>query len=163
MADEFPAEPSVHGVDPELMSLTRDQWFIDDDDQAPAPEPAALSPWMIPLSAYVAGPLITALVTLFTDGRPPRANQGIALFAIGALGWLANYGLHQVATAPPLTGTVLHITLGVVFLLLYRFWIRGPTSIDTRGLQQTAGLIFALFVLLAVARDTDLWFWLGRA
>ena len=172
MSTQDPADSSengrLQGVPPDLMSARRgeldDEWFQEPD--APVPL-AALSPYLIPFAAFLTGPLIAALLTLFSDGRPPRGHQALGVLGLAGLIWLGNFAIFHF----PLTFTsqslaaahlALHLVSGGCFFALYRYWIGGAVTVDQRGLLQTALVFTLLSAAFWFGQDTTWWSWLGR-
>lgn len=158
---------SLQGVDPNLMGARRSD-FPDGAQGSPEEDPAALSPLLIPLAAILNGPLVAALLTLFTDGRPPRASHLIAALSIGAVGWLLLYGAAASTGIwlpphylPPVRLLVL-LAVGLLLWFLYLRWMKGRRGQDHRTLVQSAVVFLVLSAIFWVARDTPWWSWLGR-
>src|SRR5690554_5746522 len=81
--------PSVQGIDPALMGARRG-----DHPQAEAQLPAAaLHPGLIVFGALMGGPVIAGVLTLFSDGRAPKARELIAILGLSTAGWFGMQGL----------------------------------------------------------------------
>lgn len=154
---------SIGGVDPGLMDARRGEYRPEEP-----PEASAFSPLLIPFSAIVTGPIIAALITLLTDGRPPKARQAVAVLSIGALGWLLNYALNTLGVlgiSPGLAAS-LHLAglfaIGLGLWALYIYWIKGRRGQDQKTLTQSVVLLVALSAAYWFGQDTTWWTFLGR-
>jgi len=157
---------SIQGVSPELL-----------DDDAPTAsansrrEPsAALSPWLIPFSAILTGPLVATLLTLFTDGDPPTGRQAIAVLSTGLTAWVVNMGLGA-ADTPMLSPVVesairlgVLLTAGIGLWAMYTYWMKGKQGVDRSALLQSAIVLVVLSGLFWFGRSLEpvWWSWLGR-
>ena len=158
---------SIQGVDRGLLEARRSD-FPTNSHRDSFPEPAALSPLLIPVAAILAGPLIAALLTLFIDGRPPRAPHAVAALSIGATAWLINQG--AIASAdlwlpityiPAIRLSVL-LAVGVLLWFLYIRAFKGRRGQDDRTLRHSALVLFLLSGLFWIGRNASWWTWLGR-
>lgn len=141
--------------------------IFSEPDIAGAAKSAALSPLVIPFASILAGPLVAAGLTIFTDGRPPSARFTILALSIGAAGWVMIQGaaLTSGVWLSPMLGSFLR--LGLLFLLgllLFAIYVRSPNrlqQIDRKTLSASAVVILLLSALFWIARDTTWWSWLG--
>lgn len=152
---------SIHGIDPDLLHA-RSRRYV-----APA-RSASFSPILIGYAAIMAGPLIAALLTLFTDGDPPKGRHAVAALGLGATAWVVNTGLALMAQ--PLISAQIDaaLQLGVLFLsgallwALYRYWMQGSRHLDRQSLIHSALLFVGLSLIFWMGRDATWMMWLGR-
>lgn len=157
---------SIRGVDPNLLA---------DDPRPRRPRqprrsPAAFSPWLIPFSAILTGPLVAAFLTLFTDGSPPERRQVIAVVSTGLTGWIVNVGMASTQIGALTHATESTIRLGVLVATgaglwaLYRFWMRGRHALNRSGLLRSALLLLVLSAVFwfGYTADPAWWAWMGR-
>ena len=163
---EWSEATSIQGVSPELL-----------DDDAPTPstdsrpeQSAALSPWLIPFSAILTGPLVATLLTLFADGDPPTGRQAIAVLSTGLTAWVVNIGLGA-ADTPMLSPVVesairlgVLLTAGIGLWAMYTYWMNGKQRVDRSALLQSAIVLVVLSGLFWFGRSLEpvWWSWLGR-
>ena len=156
--------PSVQGIDPALMGARRG-----DHPQAEAQLPAAaLHPGLIVFGALMGGPVIAGVLTLFSDGRAPKARDLVAILALSAAGWLGMQGLFSFGPerfgprTVVLASQGLLLTLGVLLLLLYLGPMQGRRTSDTQTLRQSLVVVIGLTALYWLGRDATWLEWLGR-
>ena len=158
---------SIRGVDPDLL-----------DEQAPGPrpggapaeQPAAFSPWLIPFSAILTGPLVAAFLALFADGEPPSARQAIAIVSTGFAAWVVNIGFASTTSQTLSADVEMMIRLGVLAVsgmalwAMYIFWMKGRQALDRRGLTTSAIILIVLSGIFWFGRAVEpiWWGWLGR-
>lgn len=155
---------SIEGIDPDLLAA-RPSGVGND---AARVRGAAFSPWLIPYGAFMAGPLVAGLLTLLTDGDPPRPRQAIAIIAAAATAWVLNVGLStlEAPLISPRGDAAAHLAVlfvsGAVLWALYRFWIRGKRALDQRGVINTGVVFIVLSAIFWIGRDSTWLVWLGR-
>lgn len=155
---------SVQGIDPDLMSARIRRDVI---EEAPT-EPAALSPWLIPLSAILSGPLVAAVLTLLADGDPPRGRHAVSILSVGSCAWIINTGITwtQVQVLSPSLEKSLRLAVlavaGFALWTLYTYWMKGRRALDQSALINSAIILFVLSGLFWFGRDTSWWAFMGR-
>ncbi len=155
---------SIRGLDPSLMSKKLRRQHHEGSPM----ESAAFSPWLIPVSAILTGPVVASLLAIFADGDPPTMRQIVVVIAVGCSAWAINMGLSSQAIELFGAGAEATVRIGVLtasgLLLwaLYMYWIDGKRQLDQQGLVQSAILLFVMSFLFWVGRGTDWWAWMGR-
>lgn len=153
----------LRGIDPQLMDATPGA-----SSGQPMSEPATFSPWLIPASSVITGPLVAALLTLLVDGDPPAPRHAVAVASVGITGWVINYGLAAseiaIVSGPVAAGLRLGVLVVTGFALwaMYAFWMRGKRAMDRSGLINSAVILFALSALFWIGRNASWWMWLGH-
>lgn len=156
---------SIRGVDPELL----DEESQPRRETSPA-DVAAFSPWLIPFSAILTGPLVASLLALFADGDPPSRRQAVAVLSTGLAGWIVNVGMASTQARVLAENIESMIRLGVLvatgMLLwaLYVFWMDGSRNLHRQGLLRSAVLLALLSGLFWFGRAVEpgWWAWMGR-
>ena len=154
---------TVQGIHPDLMRARQGRSTL----QAPIEGAANFSPWMIPFSAVMLGPLVAAFLTILTDGDPPQPRQAMVVLCVGVVAWVINFGVaHEqflvlaVSTASMVRMSVL-VICGITLWAIYRYWMKGKKRLDRRALKNSAVIIAILSLLFWTGRGGEMWMWLG--
>ena len=155
---------SVSGVSPDLMDARQRSPA---NQEAGLARAATMSPWLIPFSAILVGPLAASLLTLLIDGDPPKARHTVAVICAGITAWVINVGVAMTAT--PLTAAVegmvrlgVLVAIGGALWAMYVYWMKGKTGLDRQAVYNSAIVLFVLSLTFWIGRDTQWWIWLGR-
>lgn len=155
---------AIRGVSPEML----DARHREEPARPSPPGSAAFSPWLIPFSSILVGPLAAAFLTLLADGDPPTSRQAVVVISMGITAWIINVGMAMMETpifSPSLQmGFRLGVlaTTGLALLAMYAFWMKGKRRLDQRALIQSAVILVALSAVFWFARTEPWWIWLGR-
>ena len=153
---------SVQGVSPDLMSARIRRDVVEEQ----APQPAALSPWLIPFASVLVGPLVAAVLTLLADGEPPRGRHAIGVLSVGACAWIINTGIAatQILSAPVEQSIRLGVlaAAGAGLWAMYTYWMKGRRALDQSALINSAVILIVLSGLFWFGRDTSWWALMGR-
>lgn len=158
---------SIRGVDPELLDQPAS---APGRRRAPQEPPAAVSPWLIPFAAILNGPLVAAVLTVFTDGDPPAPRQIIAVLCTGLTAWVINVGLASTDVQVLAERTEAMIRFGVlvgsgaILWAMYTFWIQGRRRANRFTMRRSAVVLIVLSAVFWFGHATEpgWWAWMGR-
>ncbi|RAL24734.1 hypothetical protein DL240_00555 [Lujinxingia litoralis] len=157
--------PVFQGIDPALMSARQHPAGAAEDESI---EAAALHPGLIPFAALMAGPIVAGTLTVFCDGRAPKARGLITTLCLSAAGWFAMQGLVSFGpqrfgpTVLTLASLGLLLAVGVSLLLVYLGPMAGRRASDERTLRQSLLVFLGLSALYWLGRSASWLAWLGR-